>query len=100
TKWLTSHMPVLGSQARASHAPLHSEDVQRYPTSLAALNSVLDQAEIVYGWGNTAGMLKHARQKRPVLGTVFGNHGSCNYTYKFAKAALPYVDKFICIARS
>ncbi|WP_437194466.1 glycosyltransferase [Planctomicrobium sp. SH527] len=98
--WLLNEMPVRGSLAKPSHAALHANNVDRRESSIAALDSFLDDIDVVYAWGDTSDLLHDLREKRPDVGAVFCIHGQCEYSRKFAGMASPYVDRFICVGEA
>lgn len=98
--WVQNHMPVLGSINKSSRFPVHANNVDRRESAVAALDSLIDQVDVVYGWGDISSLLQHVRSKNRKIGAVFGVHGTDQYTKRFLDMSAPFVDRFICICEA
>lgn len=100
--WIRSRMPVMGSQQPCYLAHMNPDNLDRKATAFDAIDALLatTDVDVVYCWGNTSMYAEYLLRKQPEIAVVFGVHGQCQWTQKFAALCAPYATRFICVSET
>lgn len=100
--WIRSRMPVLGSRQPCYLPHMNPDNLDRKVTAFAAIDALLatTDVDVVYCWGNTSMYAEYLLRKNPDTAIVFGVHGQCQWTQKFATLCEPFANRFICVSET